>query len=112
MKREGMFSKARAERIADLIDIYRLVPRIVLFGYAAMCWRAAEWFMALEEPTNNQAAFATLIFGFFVPLANFYMQNGRPSPTSSAAQQPIASAGAAPGTVATASVSVPDPTKK
>lgn len=66
----------RWERGAYLIDAYRVVPRLLIFGYAALVWRLALWFMALPDPKTEQSAFATLVAGFFVPLCNWYMQNG------------------------------------
>ena len=64
------------ERVAYLIDLYRVFPRVFLVGYGFLCWKASLWFMALEKPTPEQAAFVTLLAGFFVPLTNFYMQHG------------------------------------
>lgn len=66
----------RAERVAYLIDLYRLFPRVFLVGYGFLAWKSAIWFMALDKPSAEQAAFVTLLSGFFVPLTNFYMQNG------------------------------------
>lgn len=64
------------ERGAYLIDAYRVVPRILVFGYSALVWKAASWFMSLPDPAAEQSAFVTLLAGFLVPLTNWYMQNG------------------------------------
>lgn len=66
------------ERFAYYIDVYRIVPRVLLFGYAALVWKASLWFMALPDPKAEQSAFVTLLAGFLVPLTNWYMQNGTP----------------------------------
>lgn len=66
----------RLEQVAYLIDLYRVFPRVFLVGYGFLCWKASLWFMALDKPSAEQAAFVTLLAGFFVPLTNFYMQNG------------------------------------
>jgi hypothetical protein len=84
----------RLERYAYYIDLFRLFPRVFLCGYGALCWKSALWFMALEKPSPEQAAFVTLLAGFFVPLTN--MQNG--VSRDSAKQEP-------PTTVATMNVS-------
>ncbi len=61
---------------AYLIDAYRLVPRAIVFAYAALVWKSSIWFMGLPDPSAQQAAFVTLVAGFFVPLTNWYMLNG------------------------------------
>jgi hypothetical protein len=66
----------QVERFAYYLDAYRVVPRILLFGYAALVWKASLWFMALPDPKTEQSAFVTLLAGFLVPLTNWYMQNG------------------------------------
>ena len=74
-------------RFWKAFDAARVFPRVFLVGYGALCWKASLWFMALDGPSAEQAAFVTLIAGFFVPLANFYMNNGvkwEPSTKSSA----------------------------
>jgi hypothetical protein len=86
----------KCERAAYVIDLFRTFPRIFLCGYGALCWKSALWFMALEKPSPEQAAFVTLLAGFFVPLTNWYMQNG--VSRDSAKQEP-------PTTVATMNVS-------
>jgi len=65
-----------SERWAYIIDLYRLFPRAVLIGYGALVAKIANWFMHLPTPSTEQAAFVTLVCGFFVPLTNWYMQNG------------------------------------
>lgn len=57
-------------------DQARVVPRAVLLGYAAMVWRATEWFEALKDPNNAQGAFIAVVYGAIPLLLNFYMQNG------------------------------------
>lgn len=67
---------SRWERPAYLVDLYRVFPRGILLGYSFMVVEVARWFMALDKPSPEQSAFATLIGGFLVPLTNWYMQNG------------------------------------
>ena len=61
---------------AYLLDQYRTIPRLVLFATAAMTWRVTEWFMALSDPTTQQATFVSVAYGVVPLILNFYMQNG------------------------------------
>jgi phosphate/sulfate permease len=69
--------KIRLLDLAEITDAWRLVPRMVLAAYGAMCWQLTAWYMALKAPTTEQMAFVSLIVGLAVPLTNFYMSTGR-----------------------------------
>ena len=62
---------------AEVMDAWRLFPRMFLAGYGFLCWELAKWVMARSDISASQAAFATGIVGLAVPLTAFYMQTGR-----------------------------------
>ena len=69
--------RAQLFLLAELVDAYRVFPRIFLLGYGALCWKVGLWFMVLDKPSAEQSAFVTIIVSVFAPLANWYMQSGR-----------------------------------
>lgn len=66
----------RFERVAYLIDLYRVVPRIVMGAYGVGAWLTAEWFMGLSEPSGAQSAFVSVVAGIAPILFQFYAANG------------------------------------
>ena len=64
------------ETWAYRIDLYRVVPRIVMLVYGFSSWRIAEWFMALKEPSGAHGAFVSVVAGIAPLLFQFYASNG------------------------------------
>lgn len=64
------------ERPAYWIDIYRVIPRLVLIGCGIAAWHVSDWFMALTDPSAAQATFVSVVYGTIPLTLNFYMQNG------------------------------------
>lgn len=62
---------------AEVVDAYRLVPRLLLVGYGWMLARVSLWFMALVEPSGPQAAFVATVWGAAVGITGFYVSTGR-----------------------------------
>jgi len=69
------FVKA-CEGTAHCINRLRIVPRIIVGGYGYLIWDVVQWFMALPEPTTQQAALITTLTGVSVAVFGFYMQGG------------------------------------
>ncbi len=63
--------------LAEVIDAFRVVPRFILIGYTILVWSVVEWYMALPEPTTQQAALMTTVIGIIAPIAAFYQTTGR-----------------------------------
>ena len=63
--------------IADLVDEWRLFPRIFLIGYGSLSIQACHWYMSLDDPTAQQTAFVTLLSTVFAPLCSWYMTSGK-----------------------------------
>lgn len=61
---------------AELVDAWRVYPRLLLGGYGYICWHLTMWYEALKVPTTEQSAFAGAIVGLAVPLSGLYMGIG------------------------------------
>lgn len=60
----------------DLLNKYRIVPRIMVSGYGYMLVQTSDWFMALPDPTGPQAAFISTIWGASAAFFGFYLNSG------------------------------------
>jgi hypothetical protein len=64
------------ERIAYLLDVYRVMPRMALVGWGFMLYEVGLWFMGLKAPDPAQSAFIVAVYGATPFILNFYMQQG------------------------------------
>lgn len=62
--------------IADCLNRLRIIPRVIVAGYAYLIWHVTEWFMALPSPDTQQAALVTTVVGAAGLVFGFYMQGG------------------------------------
>lgn len=82
-----MISKDRLLSIAEVIDAFRVVPRVLLFGY---CWfgyyvvsTLLDWYMALPvserglEAGGFAAGVITAVTGLATAFMNIYHKSGR-----------------------------------
>lgn len=69
--------KDRLLAVAEVMDAWRIYPRLLLSGYGYMCWHLTMWYEALPVPTTEQSGFAGAIIGLAVPLTGWYMSTGR-----------------------------------
>jgi len=58
--------------LAEIVDAWRIVPRIFLFGYGYLLVYVILWFMELKSPNTQQTVLvstitgmATIVFGFY-----------------------------------------------
>ena len=65
----------------ELLNRWRIWPRLIITLYGLAFYRTTEWFMALEEPTNAQSAFVSVIIGAGAGFFGIYV-NGRTSDSS------------------------------
>lgn len=66
-----------AMKLAEIIDAYRIVPRLLVLLYGAVCWTVTDWFMALPAPTGPQAALVSTIWGAAAAWFGLYASTGR-----------------------------------
>ena len=42
---------------------WKILPRLMMLGMSLSAWRVVEWFMALPDPTSQQAARVSVVTG-------------------------------------------------
>ena len=65
----------------EWLDKWRIWPRMIITLYGLAFYRTTEWFMALDDPTNAQSAFVSVIVGAGAGFFGIYV-NGRSSTVS------------------------------
>ena len=63
-------------KVANILDRFRLVPRLIMLAYIYAFYQSTMWFMALSDPTNAQAAFISTIVGAGAAFFGLYV--GKP----------------------------------
>jgi hypothetical protein len=72
-----MTTTSPALRVAEILDAYRVIPRLWLIGYGALLWHVTDWFMRLPEPSGAQAALVSTVWGASAVISGWYFQTGR-----------------------------------
>lgn len=70
-------NKMKWMHLAEVIDAYRLVPRLFMLGYGFLVWDTHMWYTALEAPTTQQVSYADAIYVGAAMLTGWYYQTGR-----------------------------------
>lgn len=63
--------------IAEIVDAFRIIPRFILIGYGVLCYNMYLWFTSLEDPTQTQAAFVSIIIGVAGYIIGSYYKTGK-----------------------------------
>ncbi len=82
--------------VAEWIDAWRLIPRVIVAGYSYMLWVVVKWYMELEPrilegcdmavlaekclidgPTTQHAALVTAVIGVAAAVFGLYANSGR-----------------------------------
>ena len=63
-------------KVANIMDKFRFVPRLIMLAYIFAFYQSTMWFMALPDPTNAQAAFISTIVGAGAAFFGLYV--GKP----------------------------------
>ena len=61
--RHGQDEPTWYNKTSGIMDKFRLIPRLIMIAYIYAFYSSTTWFMALEDPTNAQAAFISTIVG-------------------------------------------------
>lgn len=64
-------------RIAEIVDAFRIVPRLMLVAYGVACWQVGRWFMALSDPSMTQVAFVDALAFVAAGVFGLYVKSGR-----------------------------------
>jgi len=62
----------------ELLDKWRIWPRLIITLYGIAFYRTTDWFMSLEDPSNAQAGFVSVIVGAGAGFYGIYV-NGKSS---------------------------------
>jgi hypothetical protein len=62
--------------IADKLNSFRVVPRLMMFSYMALLIHSYFWFTELTDPTSQQVAFASAILAAGAGWFTIYVNSG------------------------------------
>lgn len=62
----------------EWLDRWRIWPRMIITLYGIAFYQTTNWFMNLEDPSNAQAGFVSVIVGAGAGFFGIYV-NGKPS---------------------------------
>lgn len=63
--------------LAEAIDAWRVVPRLLVVGYGYLVWTVVQWFMNLPDPTTQHAALVSTVVGIAGAVIGIYTSTGR-----------------------------------
>lgn len=61
---------------AHIIDVFRVIPRIMVTGYGYLVWDSVQWFQALPDPTNAHTFLISTIVGGAAAVFGLYVNSG------------------------------------
>ncbi len=62
---------------AEILDRWRLIPRLLILMMMAMTWNTLEWFMALPDPDTQQASLVSVMTGALTGAFGLFLGSGR-----------------------------------
>ena len=62
---------------ADLLDAYRIVPRLWMAGFAWLLVDVTWWFKALPDPSSEQTFLVSTVWGAGGWITMMYFNSGR-----------------------------------
>lgn len=63
--------------LAEAMDAWRVVPRMLVACYGYLVWDVVQWFMALEDPTTQHATLVSTVIGVAGAVIGIYTSTGR-----------------------------------
>jgi len=70
-------------KYAELLDAWRVVPRMLILGYIYLIYVVVNWFMLLPDPSNSQAALVSTVCAAAAAVFGLYSNSGRSWPAQS-----------------------------
>ena len=61
----------------ELLDQWRLLPRLVMLVMIVMTYRVVEWFMDLPDPNPEQAALVSVMTGALTGALGLFLGSGK-----------------------------------
>ena len=63
--------------IAEGLDYFRIVPRLILISYSYLMYEVVQWFMELKAPTTEQASLIVTLLGVAGAIIGLYQKGGK-----------------------------------
>lgn len=63
--------------IAEVLDAYRVFPRLFLFGYSWVIYDSYRWFKGLPEPSTGHTFMISTVWGMAAVITAWYLNTGR-----------------------------------
>ena len=60
----------------QILNDWRVVPRLIIVLYGYVFWDVLQWFMDLEDPANSQAMFVSTVVGAAPAFFGLYVNSG------------------------------------
>lgn len=61
----------------EILDQWRILPRLVMFVMIFMTYRVVEWFMDLPDPNPEQAALVSVMTGALTGAFGLFLGSGK-----------------------------------
>ena len=61
----------------EVLDRWRILPRLVMFVMIFMTYRVGEWFMDLPDPNPEQAALVSVMTGALTGAFGLFLGSGK-----------------------------------
>jgi hypothetical protein len=61
----------------DQLNAWRVIPRLLMLAMLVMTYRVVEWFMALPEPTLEQAGLVSVMTGALTGAFGLFLGSGK-----------------------------------
>jgi len=61
----------------DQLNAWRVIPRLLMLAMLIMTYRVVEWFMALSEPTLEQAGLVSVMTGALTGAFGLFLGSGK-----------------------------------
>lgn len=58
------------------LNEWRIVPRLLVLAYGSFAFYVGDWFMSLDNPTTQQSAFVSVIWGAAAAWFGLYVNSG------------------------------------
>ena len=75
--RSGSASSPASVISPELLDRWRILPRLVMFVMIVMTYRVVEWFMDLPDPNPEQAALVSVMTGALTGAFGLFLGSGK-----------------------------------
>ena len=63
----------------EIVNSWRVIPRLMIGLYGYMFYRVAEWFMALPDPSAAQSTFVSVMVGAAATFFGLYVNSSSSS---------------------------------